>query len=391
MDTADLRSIAVELDAWDSAGAARIRAVAAAVENPDAGDGWAGVDARDAVALDSIIDRLHDRHGRPRLVSQLERIRNLLVLVPILITWAGLLYAASAYSDAVGRDPSLIASPFLLLWEQGFQGHLGSYPLLRPLNLSTVAFIDVAVIVVILVLTWIVHGQTSVAMAAAGEETRDLEARLHVALWAATLEFRSRGSMSAAVDRFGRTAKHLLDELKAERTHLEELVKGRERRMNEMRGFTDEFRTAANDLSTASNKLAVTVGVSVAAGQTLAAAVQTLSAGTTALGASIDDVGAQASDAVARLTTVAKSIDDAMGTMIDAAEALGSEPTRIGDSAEVLRGEIADLRRDLEGLEGKRSAAVDRELEAVRALTSQLESLEKEVREFTRRASDLRS
>ena len=261
-------------------------------------------------------------------------------------------------------------------------------PALSVLNLSTVAFIDVSVIVAILVLTWIVHGQTSVAMAAAGEETRDLEARLHLALWAATLEFRSRGTMTAAIDRFGRTAKRLLDELKAERAHLEELVNGRERRMNEMGRFTTDFQSAAAALSTASHQLAVTVGVSVAAGQSLAAAVQELSQKSAALGTSIDSVGAQVTSGVSNIATITAAIESAMATMVDAAAALGPGSTQIGDSAEVLRHEIADLRSGLEVLEGKRDEAFARELEAVSLLTRQLESLEKAVQALASRAPE---
>ena len=220
MDTGELRQVAHELEDWDPAGASRIELLADAIDSPSENDGWAGADARDAVGLDSIIDRLHDRHSRPHLVSQLERVRNLLVLVPILVTWLGLMYAASAYSAAVSSDPSLYDRPFLLLWEQGFNGYRGPFAFLGNLTLSMVAAIDVTVIALILGLTWFVHGQTSVAAAAATEETRELESRLQTSLWEATLELRSRGTMSAAINKFGTASKRLLDELKAERAQV---------------------------------------------------------------------------------------------------------------------------------------------------------------------------
>lgn len=378
MSSSELRQIAERVGRFDAAGSERILAAADAIDDPGSHPGWAGADLRDAVAVESIVERLHDRHARPQLTSQLERVRNLLVLVPILITWLGLWYAASAYRAVTGADPVLAQQPFLLLWEQGFPGYDSPIPLVDRLTLSTVALIDVTVIGIILILTWVVHGQTSVAIAAATQRTRALESTLHKALWAGTLELRARGSISEAVDKFGRSSNRLLDELKAERTHLEDLVNGRERRMNEMKAFVTDFKSAAEDMSTVSHQLAVAVGVSVNSSRELAAAVTDLEARLRDATAAIDAASTQSAQAAGLLHSTAAASGAASSTLADAAGAFGPTAARMTQSIDVLRTEIAEFRTMLEASQAAQSAAVEAQTTAARSLDESVERLRQE-------------
>ena len=84
-----------------------------------------------------------------------ERARQVLVLVPILLTWYALYEATRAYSRYIAANPDEVRKPFLLLWQEGFGGELGS---LSP-TFSTVAIIDAAIILLIILLTFYAHGR----------------------------------------------------------------------------------------------------------------------------------------------------------------------------------------------------------------------------------------
>ena len=55
------------------------------------------------------------RHAR-----NLEKGRNILVLVPLLLTWFGLSTASEFYTQTLSVNPKLIEQPFLKMWVEGF-------------------------------------------------------------------------------------------------------------------------------------------------------------------------------------------------------------------------------------------------------------------------------
>ena len=55
-----------------------------------------------------------------RRAVRLEKWRNILVLVPLLLTWFSLSMASELYSQALSANPKLIEQPFLKMWVDGF-------------------------------------------------------------------------------------------------------------------------------------------------------------------------------------------------------------------------------------------------------------------------------
>lgn len=79
---------------------------------------------------------------------QVEKFRNILVLLPLCLTWIGLSIASTAYSQALFQQPKLIESPFLKLWIDGFPTvtHLNMGGILiAPAIVHFFAFSDVAI------------------------------------------------------------------------------------------------------------------------------------------------------------------------------------------------------------------------------------------------------
>lgn len=79
--------------------------------------------------------------------------RSWLVLLPIAVTWFAIAQASSAYNQLIEEQPDAVEKPFLLLWNDGMDGRLGSFE-----RLTTVAMIDVGLILLIVLVTLIAHG-----------------------------------------------------------------------------------------------------------------------------------------------------------------------------------------------------------------------------------------
>ena len=101
-----------------------------------------------AVDPRGLAELLAGKHSR--LWAVLEVIRNVLVFAPIAVTWFGLSIAATAYAQLLAARPELISRPFLLLWQEGFDGRV-------VLNFSSLAITDASLIGVLIVLSLALH------------------------------------------------------------------------------------------------------------------------------------------------------------------------------------------------------------------------------------------
>jgi methyl-accepting chemotaxis protein len=75
--------------------------------------------------------------------------RNIVALLPLILTWITLALAASDYRNEVQAHPALATQSFLLLWQQGFGGRL--------LSFTWVAGLDAALLALVVLLTVWVH------------------------------------------------------------------------------------------------------------------------------------------------------------------------------------------------------------------------------------------
>lgn len=369
-----VRGIAEEIRPWDPHAAGRLGSLADGLESKKR-DPWVGLDLAREVDVDAIVDRAINRDSRPHRTSVLERVRNVLVLVPIFVTWAGLSWAATSYSMAIAAKPALAEQPFLLLWEQGFDG-LGLWGPGFRVPLSLVAAVDAVVVLLIAALTWVVHSQTLVAAAEHHARTQSLEDRLRDALWFASLELRKRGSLSGAIDQFGRTASGLTDQLRAEREHLQELVNTRERAMGSIRDFARDFGTAAAALSMSTHDMAAKVTGATHASAELAGSVGSLQQTQADLVARLGDLTDGLTESSAAARQIAGAAEAAAGMLSEAAETITPATARMADGTGTLRQEIAELRQYLESDARTRRAADE---ERTKRLQSAADSLVRSV------------
>ena len=176
-----------------------------------------------------------------RLWAVLEVIRNVLVFAPIAVTWFGLSIAASTYAQLLGARPDLITRPFLLLWQEGFDGRL-------LLNFSTLAITDASLIGVLIVLSLALHIRS---------EIRDAQVRTRALLKESEIRaLLGHVSSLGALDFGTGDAESILADMAAEERRIYERASEREGQLFEFEGVIERLREAAARLERAADSLA---------------------------------------------------------------------------------------------------------------------------------------
>jgi coenzyme F420-reducing hydrogenase delta subunit len=251
-----LRRLSEELASLSGGTAERLASLASAIENPDVVTGWAGIDPFRAIDVQAVGDLVLTSPDRDPVLARFEQIRNVLTLLPILLTWLALFFAGGAYRDAVQADPALTQEPFLLLWEQGFNGYAqGGLGLLSMLTLSNVAITDVAVIAVVVLVTGYIHRETNIKQTHRARRAVELQEQLSQALWLAAMQLAQRVSVRVQQDQLRVVTEQLLDELRAERERIRELAETRAQEIQGLSSFVKQFRSGVRDLAHAADVL----------------------------------------------------------------------------------------------------------------------------------------
>ena len=192
-----------------------------------------------AVDPRGLAELLAGKHSR--LWAILEVVRNVLVFAPIAVTWFGLSIAATAYAQLLGARPDLISRPFLLLWQEGFDGRL-------LLNFSTLAITDASLIGVLIVLSLALHVRS---------ELRDAQLRTKALLKESEIRaLLGHVSSLGALDFGTGDAESILADMAAEERRIYERAVEREGQLFDLEGVVDRLRDAAIRLERAADSLA---------------------------------------------------------------------------------------------------------------------------------------
>ena len=172
----------------------------------------------------------------------LEVIRNALVFAPIAVTWFGLATASAAYEQLLKARPELISRPFLLLWQESFEGTSAV------LSFSTLAIIDASLIALLIVLSLTIHVRADV---------RDVSTRTRVLLRESEIRLLLGHalSLSAGPSLTDASADRVLDEMVAEERRIYERAMEREQQLVDLQAVVRDLRVAADDLARAARAL----------------------------------------------------------------------------------------------------------------------------------------
>ncbi|MFN8593630.1 MAG: hypothetical protein U0031_19385 [Thermomicrobiales bacterium] len=381
----DLEEMARSLEDIDPRATERLRSLARAVVTEEGRQRWAEVDLRRAFNTEHLgfaAALKHEGGYASSSIGVADRIRNVLVLVPILLTWFALAEASRSYNAFIAENPDEVRQPFLLLWERGFGGF--SSPLAP--SFSTVALIDAVLIAIIIGLTLYAHGrresreekidQTAIRMQA------DLDNVLAEAAVVLALDRGSRPALLARgverlADRFEQNSQELLTRLRVEHDRLEHLASRREKEFADFGVFASGMRAGAEEthkllielrqvsagLQTALDDLTSEVSASVDQGRTLLGAVQGLE--------QLTVTNVQSDQALTRqIAHAAEALVEAADKGIAGADA-AAQAARV--ATEAVRG-IGAIASDLAASQSRVERAVAEEAEANGRLAESLRS-----------------
>lgn len=366
--------MAAELSEFDPRAAERLGDLASSVGTEAGRLRWGDVDLRRAFNTERLARAYAQRRlGRPATVDWADRARNVLVLLPILLTWFALGEASKAYASYLATNADAVRFPFLLLWQQGFGGEAS---LLAP-SFSAVATIDALVIAIIIALTFFSHGRREAHEDNIQNTAEDFQTRLDNTLAEATVALSSdRSSRGPAVlaraveqlaERFGHNSQELLNRLRVEHDRLEAIASRREREFADFGVFASGMRAGAEEthrllidlrqvstgLQTALEDLTSEVGTAGDQQRALLSAIQALDR---LVGAGIQSD----QDVMRQIDDTARSLGEAADKGLSGAEA-AAQAGRV--ASEAVRG-IAELASGLATSQMRVEAAVAGEAEA---------------------------
>lgn len=216
----EIKDLASRIDPIDGQSARQLQNLADILQKPEN----TTIDLYGAFDLGAIEEKtFSDYQIRPRWFRRwlgfIEWGRNIMVLIPIALTWYGLWQASVNYEALISLHPENIVRPFLLLWEEGFKGlDSASGP-----TFSQVAFLDFGLLAGVLILTFVVHFYKDAREAAAAKKALELRCRLEEVLWHANVflaEARHNQTQIATVSQFQDAAGELVKQLQDDRKRM---------------------------------------------------------------------------------------------------------------------------------------------------------------------------
>jgi hypothetical protein len=251
----DINGLAASLEEIDTRSTERLRDLASSLSTEEGRLRWADVDLRRAFNSEYLAHFYAVRREggyAPTTVAVADRIRNVLVLLPIALTWFALYESTKAYREYIDAHPDEISQPFLLLWQRGFDGNSGFFAT----SFSTLAIIDAMIIGVIIALTFYSHGRRERREESIERTAQKFQADVDNILAEATVALApdraGRPAMLARsverlAERFEHNSQELIARLRAEHDRLVSIASRREKEFADFGLFASGMRAGAEE------------------------------------------------------------------------------------------------------------------------------------------------
>jgi len=304
-------------------------------------------DLHQLLDVNGLVESLKVGQATPTWLGILEWIRNILVLVPLVLTWYAISQAVSAYQNLLdSRTGDYTNTPFIYLWQQGFNGYLTSGP-----RLSTLAALDAILLCVLVLFTLLVSGRAHVynnhkERSAEKLRTDLAEALAQIKLALATNPYNTQQPTNF-VTHFDQVSRQLLGAIQQERDVLNQLVlQGQQSQqqqtqmMTEMQNMMQAFQQTGQTFTQAAQTLLQANQGLEQTAQALQQSAQQVSSSVTSLGQMVTDLTAEQGRLVAAGNSVAsglQTIQARQETLINTQSQMVAEQTKILPGLESLR------------------------------------------------------
>ncbi len=366
----EVRQVADEIRAIDGEVAERLDVLASALRPGGNIAAWSSVDVLRAIDPEGTANAVREHVLATKKYSGIELLRNVLALVPVVLTWFGLWYASIGYSYAIAADPELIEQPFLLLWQEGFRGHVPfPYSLGNIFTFSHVAITDALVLLAVVGLTFRSHKQHHEAQAAADTRAEAIRRKLQQIGWYASLVVGQHTSETSIANQFRDAAQGMLDELRAERERIAQIADERDRSATSLQTTAKDLKRAGSDFLKATSEIKAMHELLTNVASTLDKRVM----GLETIGQSLRGVVEGTSQQLHVLTDVhrdsADHFRDGARMLVEVGERAAQEVGKVAQYTAILKAEISDLREQLTNERKAYEVTAQRTEQAAAALT----------------------
>jgi hypothetical protein len=252
----ELSGMAASLQDVDPRSAERLQDLADSITSEAGRLRWADVDLRRAFNTEHLSFAYAERREggfAPASIDYADKIRNVLVFLPIFLTWFALFEATRSYAHYIEKYPDQVRQPFLLLWQQGFGGESNG---IFSATFATVAIIDAMLIALVIALTFYVHGRRESREDAINGTAQTFQRELDNVLAEATVALApdraGRPAMLARsverlAERFEANSQELLTRLQVEHDRLDAISARREKEFADFGVFASGMRAGAEE------------------------------------------------------------------------------------------------------------------------------------------------
>lgn len=299
----NLESAAKRIQASDTSAAQRLNDLAKAVDGGAYADAWAMSDIHQVMNVPLIVQHFRNQPIKDKVVVWVELIRNIFIFAPLVVTWYGISQAVGAYGQLVQADAAQGQLPFILLWQQGFEGRLSGWQ-----SFSAIATADFLILLAVLILTGIGSSLSGLARQRREQEAAELEKGLTHALagarlclttknWTQPTDFLTR--FDQTVETFKKVVMELVGQIKDERAEVEKLALRQTEENKLFSAFKNELRKSMDGIATSVSQLQSSTA-------TLSQSVNTLQGGVATLTGSSNQIATK-QDAL--ITSTQQAVD----------------------------------------------------------------------------------
>ena len=235
--------LAERVEPYDLSAASRLRQLSRAFDYGELAEEWAATDIYRLIDPAEIVTQARNNHASDRWISLMELARNILLLVPIAVTWFGISRAVDGYYKLLLVNPELSQVPFIYLWQGGFGGQVA--PTLGQLGMINAMLLSLVILLTAVALSWSAWTET-VQDRRAEKLRRDLAKSLADA--SLYLQSLSRKTPTSLIEHFRDLAGQLVAQLATERMRITALAEERERELATLTTFSSELRLGTKEL-----------------------------------------------------------------------------------------------------------------------------------------------
>ena len=327
---ADLNDLAGRVQPSDPRAASRLRDLAEAVSGGADADSWAVSNLFQIINPDKIVADHVNHLASEEWARWMELGRNVLVLLPLAITWIGIAWAVDAYRMQLQEDPTQSTQSFIYLWQTGFGGR-------TVLPLGLLAGIDGIILIAVFLLTLVVYARS----AWLGHRNQNTGIKLGDDLGQALsqadllLAQRRLPQSYTAMTKLERIAQDLLHAIDKEHGRLIELSDRREKELGDLSIFTTQLGEGANKMVQAAQSLQdntqTAVGTMARVSESMLASQQTTTASMDDLSSALHKMHETQSGLLKELSAQQEQLLPSVRTTAAQLEQLGR---RYGESVE---------------------------------------------------------